>query len=530
MQKAVAYIRISSKEQDLKRQHEAMLKFASRKKLELVKVFEDIISASKKDRKLRKGFNEMDDFLEANKDIKHLLVIEVSRLGREQLEVLKTIDEYHKNGINIHIKDLDLSTLDDKGEKNYVSGMIISILAKMAENETRLLGERIKSGKEQKAREGYSFNAKITGYKKDKEGKPVVDKEIAPIVKRMFELAAKGIGMRGISEVISDEFKASYSMGTISGILRNSFYKGARESKNENIKIQPLVDEELWNKANDSIDSKKHFASRRYVHPNIVQGKIFCGVCGNPMYQAVILSARSNLYRCKNTKCSNSINRPWLQEVIKQVVESYAVKTREEKVRKQIEDEIEVMNSRINNALDSIKKKASIKTNLTINFASEYIDRDDYNKAMKVVASDIKKLEDNLAYYKKQKNNFESSLNDKTEHFSSNLEVLKNQIRDIVHLVKIFEEEVEINMSFASITIRKPNPAKLGWLKRKMKNNEGYGDLINNVYLITLEELENIEIMVNSMDLTDEQLEEYFKSEEYLKKMKGIKSLPNNLS
>ena len=306
--KTVAYVRISSAEQDLQRQIEDIKNFAKSKNFELVRTFSDTISASKMLISEREGFVNMDKYLLSNINVKNILVIEVSRLGRKHLEILNTIEKYHKRGINIHVKDLNLSTLDSKGEKSYLANMVISLLGSMAENETRLLGERIKSGKLEKARQGVSFNAKTTGYKKGPDGLPMIDEEEAPIVKRMFELASKSIGMRSISEVIKDEFCRDFKSGTIGGILRNPFYKGERTSKNINIELEPIISKKLWKNANDSVDSRKHYASRQYVHPNLVQGKIYCKLCDNAMHQVVILKARSNIYRCKNKSCGNSIN------------------------------------------------------------------------------------------------------------------------------------------------------------------------------------------------------------------------------
>jgi DNA invertase Pin-like site-specific DNA recombinase len=47
MNKAVGYIRISTNEQSLNRQHEDLKTFAKTKNLDLEEIFEDIISGSK---------------------------------------------------------------------------------------------------------------------------------------------------------------------------------------------------------------------------------------------------------------------------------------------------------------------------------------------------------------------------------------------------------------------------------------------------------------------------------------------------
>ena len=126
--KTVAYVRISSAEQDLKRQIEDLKKFAISKNFKLVETFSDTISASKTLINEREGFVEMDNYLLANPGIKNIIVIEVSRLGRKHLEILNTIEKYYQRGINIHVKDLNLSTLDFKGDKSYLANMVISLL------------------------------------------------------------------------------------------------------------------------------------------------------------------------------------------------------------------------------------------------------------------------------------------------------------------------------------------------------------------------------------------------------------------
>lgn len=525
--KTVAYVRISSTEQDLKRQIEDIKKFAISKNFELVKTFRDTISASKTVIKEREGFVEMDKYLLVNKDIKNILVIEVSRLGRKHLEILNTIEKYYQRGINIHVKDLNLSTLDSQGEKSYLANMVISLLGSMAENESRLLGERIRSGKLERARQGFSFNAKATGYKKDSDGRPIIDEDEAPIVRRIFELASKSIGMRSISEVIKDEFGRDFPMGTIGGILRNSFYKGERTNKNKNIKLESIVSKELWKAANDSVDSRKHYASRQYVHPNLVQGKIYCKRCNCVMHQVVILSARSNFYRCKNKSCSNSINRPWLQEVIKQVMDEFGKRTKDKIVREQIHDEIKVIGSRLRNIKKDLRAKNTATTTITVKFAEGKLTDANYSSALDKISNDITKLEKEKEILKNQEFSYRVSLENEIKHFSDDLNVLKKQIKDILIYVNVFKDEVEIRLPYSCINLQKPKSGKLGWLTRRAKNDKekDYGDLLVDSYLISAEDLERIEYGINAMSFTEEDLDNYFNSEEYKMKSKGLKGL-----
>ena len=70
--RAVAYLRVSTQDQSTTRQKEKKKKYAEDNKLKLVKVFEDKISGSKKDKKQRIGFKSMF----------HLFIIKLSIICR----------------------------------------------------------------------------------------------------------------------------------------------------------------------------------------------------------------------------------------------------------------------------------------------------------------------------------------------------------------------------------------------------------------------------------------------------------------
>ena len=155
---AISYVRVSSKKQDLERQIRELEKFASTKDYKIIKCFQDTLSASKSSMGDREGFNNLRKYLESNKSIKSVFVHEVSRLGRKNFEVQNVIEEFYQIGVNIHFMDLSISTLDSNGNKSVESSIIISILGSMAENETRLLADRIKSGLLNSAKKGLAFN------------------------------------------------------------------------------------------------------------------------------------------------------------------------------------------------------------------------------------------------------------------------------------------------------------------------------------------------------------------------------------
>lgn len=229
----VAYLRVSTMDQDFERQRTEILEYSNAKGFEIVKFFQEKSSGSKNRTFEREEFVRMESFIDNNIHVKDVFVMEVSRLGRRNTDVGLAIERFKEKRICIHMRDLKISTLDENYETVFANDLLISFLSIIAENETRQLKQRIKSGKAERINQGLSFNAKLTGYKKDYEGRPIVDESKAYLVRKVFELASKGIGMRSISDIIMGEFKVNLQMGTIGGIIKNVFYKG-----DERVKIE----------------------------------------------------------------------------------------------------------------------------------------------------------------------------------------------------------------------------------------------------------------------------------------------------
>jgi len=513
---AVAYLRVSTQDQSLERQYDDIKKFAENKGLTIVKVFEDKISGSKTKTDDRSGFNEMDKYLNLNENIRDILVLEISRLGRKNNDIQNVVEKYIERGINIHINDLSISTLGKNGKRSFASEMMISMLGVMAANESRLLSARISSGKMSRARKNLAFGGKIIGYKKGEDGQPVIDEEESPIIEHIFELAAKGLGMRNISAIIESEFGREIAIGTLGGIIRNSFHKGLRIYKHIELPVPAIVSNEVWQKANDFINSRKKFGSRTNVNTNIIQGKINCE-CGNVMYQKVIPKGRIDIFICKDIKCKNSINRPWLFRMIRKVVERHAQKTKDEQVRESFKLQIMAQNAKIENntkALLKLEKRLQRTREL---YADLEFTKEEYNKSKIKIGQEIEihKTENSklIQIIKSSENALKKDLN----QFSKNLEVFKFEIQDIIHKVIIHNDSVIIGVyNLFEYDLDKPNSTMLGWESRKPENERFLNEKLPLRHPI---DYENLEIMINSHIAESEGLvEEYLNSEEYKEK------------
>jgi DNA invertase Pin-like site-specific DNA recombinase len=81
----------------------------------------------------------------SNKSITEIQIREVSRLGRNLADILKTIEYFTNNGIDIYIENLGLHTVVN-GKVNSTATLIISVLGSVAQMERDLLIERTQIG------------------------------------------------------------------------------------------------------------------------------------------------------------------------------------------------------------------------------------------------------------------------------------------------------------------------------------------------------------------------------------------------
>jgi len=93
----------------------------------------------------RKESNEALYYLEKN-NLRDLHVEDFDRLGRDALDILNTINDLSNRGINIHIKSLGMSILDDQGKRNVCTDMVVHLLALLSDMQRKLQRETAMAG------------------------------------------------------------------------------------------------------------------------------------------------------------------------------------------------------------------------------------------------------------------------------------------------------------------------------------------------------------------------------------------------
>ena len=146
MDKVVILARVSTQAQDYQRQVTELQEYCDRAGWEVTRVFANKVSGAKALTE-RTEIVEMVEYIKSN-DVKRVVCLEISRLGRNTLEALKVINYLNENGVSLYVKNYNLETLVD-GKVNPVASLICTILLEIASMERLTIKERITSGRNQ---------------------------------------------------------------------------------------------------------------------------------------------------------------------------------------------------------------------------------------------------------------------------------------------------------------------------------------------------------------------------------------------
>ena len=254
--------------------------------------------------KKRHEFNRMITDAE-NGLIDLILTKEVSRFARNTVDTLSITRSLKKQGIYVIFVNDNINTADGDGE------LRLSIMATIAQDESRKTSERVKWGQKRQMEKGVVFGRDMLGYAV-KGGKLYLNEKEAEIVKLIFhKFTNEGKG----THVIARELREAgilpmrvkeWSNTVILRVLRNEKYVGdlcqkktwtpdylSHEKKynrgnEEKVYIRDhhpeiaIIDRELWDRTQEELERRspspevKAKQSNRYW----CSGKLVCGECG----------------------------------------------------------------------------------------------------------------------------------------------------------------------------------------------------------------------------------------------------------
>ncbi len=262
--------------------------------------------------KKRENFHRMvKDAQEGKFDL--IITKEITRFARNTLDSIKYTRELLCYGVGVFFQNDNINTLDEDSE------LRLTIMSGIAQDELRKLSSRIKFGHQQAIKNSVVLgNSRIFGYVKDGK-RLVIDEEQAKMVKELFSLyATDNYSMKQIENIFWEKGYRNLNgnrivHSTMSNMISNPKYKGyycgnkvkiidmfTKKQKflppeewvmfkDETGEIVPaIVDEELWEKANEILQRRSNDVKKRQGicnHDNLLTGKLFCTHCGKPYYR-----------------------------------------------------------------------------------------------------------------------------------------------------------------------------------------------------------------------------------------------------
>lgn len=276
----------------------------------------------------RKGFNQMiQDAMAGRIDL--ILTKEVSRFARNTVDTLSFVRKLKAKGVRVIFTIDNIDTMDGDGE------LRLSIMATLAQDESRKTSERVKWGQKRRMEQGVVFGRDLLGYTV-KGGRLFVNEEEAEVVRAIFH---KYTNEQKGTHVIARELKEEgiqpkrgtvWSNTMILKVLKNEKYAGdlcqkktitpdflshrkkRNEGEEEMVYLEnhhiPVIDRVLWERTQRELErrslTRNNKASQcgRYWCSGIVK----CGECGASFVTRTKKRRDGSIYR--TWRCYNHAN------------------------------------------------------------------------------------------------------------------------------------------------------------------------------------------------------------------------------
>lgn len=366
--KAVIFARVSSEKQEkgasIDAQKSTIYEYCDRQNFTIIKEFIITESSSRGD---RKQYHEMLKFVLSCSCKIAIVVNCVDRLQRSYKDT-PVLDDLRKQGkIEVHfLKENLILSKNSRGMDILFWNMCVL----MANSYILALSDNVKRSLEFNWSQGKWQSLAPIGYLniKGKDGKSqiIIDKERAPIIKKLFEEYATGLHS-GVSllqlarsmglvskqpnyhkESANYQKKSFIHVNTILSMLRNPFYYGMMCIKG---KLMPhihgnIISKYLFDRVQEVLDSKhkegKQQQLSKYVY--IFRSLITCGCCGHKVFSDYSAKRSKYIYlrcyHCKNPSVNENMILQQLEEEVfsKIILSNQEIKHLQNELNKHFEE------------------------------------------------------------------------------------------------------------------------------------------------------------------------------------------------
>lgn len=252
--------------------------------------------------KKRAGFNAMiEEAMQGGIDL--ILTKEVCRFARNTVDTLSYTRKLKDNGVGVIFTIDNIDTRDSDGE------LRLTIIASIAQEESRKTSERVKWGQKRRMEQGVVFGRDLIGYNV-RNGELAINEDEVPIVRAIFhKYTNEGKGTHVIARELTEEGLRPkrvklWSAAVILRTLRNEKYVGdlcqkktftpnylthAKKCNRGNEEMvylkdhhEPIINRDLWNRTQEELLRRAPTEEMKLKHSNRYwcSGKLYCGMCG----------------------------------------------------------------------------------------------------------------------------------------------------------------------------------------------------------------------------------------------------------
>lgn len=308
MVRVAAYCRVSTDKDDQANSFESQQRYfreyiERNPDWELVKIYPDE-GISGTNTKKRKEFNRMIAAAKAGK-IDLIITKEVSRFARNTVDTLQYTRDLKKLGVYVFFMNDNINTKDPDSE------LRLTIMASIAQEESRKTSERVKWGQKRRMEQGVVFGRDMLGYDV-RDGKLFINEAGAEVVRLIFhKFLEEGKGTYTIARELREAgietstHMKNWTNTVILRALRNEKYCGDliqkktytpdylshdkkyNRGEEEFVVLrdhhEPIISREIFERTQRELERRSPSPEQKAKHSNryCLSGKIVCGGCGS---------------------------------------------------------------------------------------------------------------------------------------------------------------------------------------------------------------------------------------------------------
>lgn len=256
-----------------------------------------------------------------------VLVYRLDRLTRSVLDLYELLKNFEEHGVKFKSATEAYDTTTATGK------LFLTLIASLAQWERENLGERVRMGMLQKAKEGkWAVSMAPIGYELEEDYLKVNPVEAA-VVKEIFSLYVSGVGMNKIARMLNQrglktKTNKNWQANTIVYVLKNPIYIGTmrynvRVNSEQYFEIEnacePIIDKDTFRMVQQLITERSKVHPRRLGTTFLFSHVLTCGKCKKKLIGKTNSSKRGDkVYYSYNYYCPERLKGTCDQPIINQ--------------------------------------------------------------------------------------------------------------------------------------------------------------------------------------------------------------------